>query len=152
MSEDRLALIDELRASAFLAVRFHAALAAHVGINVTDVTCLGVLDKHGPLSPGELARRAGLTRGGAITTAVDRLERAGFVRRSRDSTDRRKVTVILLREGPYARLSAIFDDLASAYANVIAERTATERVALQEFTTQVNSQLEEQIDRLQPPG
>lgn len=149
MSKDGQALIDELRAGAFLAVRFHAAVAAHAGINITDVTCLGVLDKNGPLTPGELAQHAGLTRGGAITTAIDRLERAGFVRRSRDNADRRKVTVELLRDGPYAALTTIFDELAGSYAKVIAARPAAERAALLEFTTQINTRLQEQIDALQ---
>jgi DNA-binding MarR family transcriptional regulator len=44
---------------------------------------------------GELAEMAGLTTG-AITGVIDRLEKARFVRRERDSTDRRKVFVDVL--------------------------------------------------------
>ena len=42
--------------------------------------------------PGELARRTGLTTG-AITGVIDRLEKAGFARRARDSSDRRRVII-----------------------------------------------------------
>ena len=48
---------------------------------------------YGPATPGELAERAGLTAGGGITGVVDRLERAGLVRRSREIGDRRKVVI-----------------------------------------------------------
>jgi DNA-binding MarR family transcriptional regulator len=41
---------------------------------------------------GRLADATGLTTG-AITTAVDRLERAGYARRVRDLADRRRVLV-----------------------------------------------------------
>ncbi|MEU8419995.1 MarR family transcriptional regulator [Micromonospora sp. NPDC048835] len=85
------------RASAQAAVLFHGALAARAGITVTDISCLGVLDKDGPMPAGRLARQVGLTRGGAITAMLDRLEKAGFLRRQRDAGDRRKVTIELVR-------------------------------------------------------
>ena len=44
------------------------------------------------MSAGELADRTGLTTG-AMTTALDRLERAGYARRVRDAGDRRRVFV-----------------------------------------------------------
>ena len=46
----------------------------------------------GRLTAGELAFAAGLSPG-AATTAIDRLERAGFARRVRDPDDRRRVIV-----------------------------------------------------------
>ncbi|WP_393916350.1 MarR family winged helix-turn-helix transcriptional regulator [Halostreptopolyspora alba] len=139
------ALYEELRVGASLAVRLHATLAAHVGINITDVTCLGALDKNGPLTPGALAEHAGLSRGGAITAMVDRLERAGFVRRRRDDEDRRKVIVELVREGPYARLAATFDALYRAYTEVIEDYAEEERRLVLEFNQRVNARLQERI-------
>jgi DNA-binding MarR family transcriptional regulator len=67
-------------------------VADRLGLNRTDMRCLELLFAPEPLSPGELATAAGLTTGG-VTTAIDRLERAGYVARERDSTDRRRVTV-----------------------------------------------------------
>ncbi|MFD6949921.1 MarR family transcriptional regulator [Nocardiopsis sp. TSRI0078] len=147
--DDVRALYEELRVGASLAVRFHSALAAHAGVNITDITCLGALDKNGPMTPGELAEHTGLTRGGAITAVVDRLERAGFVQRRRDSRDRRKVIVELLRDGAYARLAEALDSLGHAYADVIGDHTEEERGLLLEFNRRVNARLQERISELQ---
>lgn len=143
------ALYEELRVGASLAVRFHAALAGHLGINITDVNCLGALDKNGGMSPGELAAHAGLSRGGAITAVVDRLEKAGFVRRRRDDEDRRKVLVELVRDGAYARLTQTFDALDSAYTEVIESYTEEQRDLLLKFNRATNVRLQERIDALQ---
>jgi DNA-binding MarR family transcriptional regulator len=59
-----------------------------------------------PLSPGELAAAAGLTTGG-VTTAIDRLERAGYATRVRDTRDRRRVTV-QPTDKSYAIINEIF--------------------------------------------
>ncbi|WP_433219308.1 MarR family winged helix-turn-helix transcriptional regulator [Dactylosporangium sp. CS-047395] len=67
--------------------------ADRLGINRTDMRCLELLfSDDAEKSPGELAAAAGMTTGG-VTTAIDRLERAGYVTRERDATDRRRVTV-----------------------------------------------------------
>jgi DNA-binding MarR family transcriptional regulator len=63
-----------------------------LGLNRTDMQCLDLALSGGTLTPGELASAAGLTTGG-VTTAIDRLERAGYVARVRDSGDRRRVLV-----------------------------------------------------------
>src|ERR1700684_1456860 len=70
------------------------AAADRIGINATDLNCLNILSFSGQLTAGELARGTGLTTA-SITGVVDRLEDAGFVRRERDATDRRRVVVHL---------------------------------------------------------
>jgi DNA-binding MarR family transcriptional regulator len=59
--------------------------------------CLDVLQREGPVTAGHLAEATGLTTG-AMTVALDRLERAGYARRVRDSGDRRRVLVELTPE------------------------------------------------------
>ncbi|MFC3961906.1 MarR family transcriptional regulator [Nocardia jiangsuensis] len=86
-------LLDELRRYAAQSVVFHSNLASRLGIRVIDLGCLIMLSTDGPLTPGELATRLGISRGGAITSVIDRLEGAGFVRRSPDDSDRRRVRV-----------------------------------------------------------
>ena len=76
------------------AVLFQDAVAKSVGLNSTDLQCANLLLLRGPATPGELAEWSGLTAGGAITSVIDRLERAGLVRRSRDTVDRRRVVVV----------------------------------------------------------
>ncbi|MFI5912486.1 MarR family winged helix-turn-helix transcriptional regulator [Dactylosporangium sp. NPDC051541] len=79
-------------------------VAERLGLNRTDMRCLELLlePEGAAMSPGELAVAAGLTTGG-VTTAIDRLERAGYVTRERDAGDRRRVTV---RPTPLAQQSA----------------------------------------------
>jgi DNA-binding MarR family transcriptional regulator len=85
-------LIDEVRRSQVATDRFDQAVADALGTNRTDMRCVDVLQREGPLSAGALAEQTGLTSG-AMTTALDRLERAGYARRVRDSDDRRRVLV-----------------------------------------------------------
>jgi DNA-binding MarR family transcriptional regulator len=66
--------------------------AARLGLNRTDLRCLGVLAGTGAMTPSELARALGLTSGG-LSIALDRLERAGYVNRSPHPEDRRRVVV-----------------------------------------------------------
>lgn len=87
-------LIAEVRRSQVATARFDQAVASAIGINHTDMACLDVLQREGPLTAGQLAERTGLTSG-SMTTALDRLERSGYAQRVRDATDRRRVLVQL---------------------------------------------------------
>ncbi len=90
-------LIDEVRRSQNATDRFDQAVADAIGLNRTDMRCLDVIDREGPIPAGRLADATGLTTG-AITTVLDRLERAGHARRVRDAGDRRRVLVELTPE------------------------------------------------------
>ncbi len=70
------------------------AIAERLGINVSDLECLTLARAAGDrgVTAGDLAAATALTSG-AITGVIDRLERAGLVRRDRDAADRRKVIV-----------------------------------------------------------
>jgi DNA-binding MarR family transcriptional regulator len=72
-------------------VLYSQQVAERLGINSTDLECLDYVMR-GPVAAGALAEMTGLTTG-AITGVIDRLERAGFVRRESDPDDRRKVLV-----------------------------------------------------------
>jgi DNA-binding MarR family transcriptional regulator len=85
-------LIYEVRRSQNATDRFDQAVADAIGINRTDMRCLDVIQREGPVPAGRLADETGLTTG-AITTVLDRLERAGYARRVRDPDDRRRVLV-----------------------------------------------------------
>jgi DNA-binding MarR family transcriptional regulator len=63
-----------------------------LGINRTDARCVDIVLQRGRVTAGDLALAAGLSAG-AATTAIDRLERAGYARRVRDPEDRRRVIV-----------------------------------------------------------
>ena len=87
-------LIYEIRRSQNATDRYDQAVADAVGVNRTDLRCLDVIEREGRVSAGRLADATGLTSG-AITTVIDRLERAGYARRTTDPRDRRRVLVEL---------------------------------------------------------
>ena len=96
MSSDREQILGELssivRRNQRATDRVDEAANDLLGVNRTDGRCLDILDQHGRMTAGELAREARLTTG-AITAVVDRLERAGYARRVPDPADRRRVLV-----------------------------------------------------------
>jgi DNA-binding MarR family transcriptional regulator len=71
---------------------FDDAAIELLGINRTDLRCMDILGMRAPLTAGQLAEGTGLTTG-AVTAVIDRMERAGWVRRLRDSADWRRVLV-----------------------------------------------------------
>ncbi|MET7667360.1 MarR family transcriptional regulator [Micromonospora luteifusca] len=152
-SLSRVSLVADLyhleRASAQAAVLFHGALAGRAGITVTDISCLGVLDKDGPMPAGRLARQIGLTRGGAITAMLDRLERAGFLRRQRDPGDRRKVTIELVRGEAYERLQQTLDEFSRDYLALIEEYSDEQLHLLTEFSRRSTAILDRHTATLQ---
>lgn len=64
--------------------------ATRLGINQTDLVCLHLLLRNGPMSPGAVANVLGLTTA-AISAMATRLETGGFAFREMDPTDRRRV-------------------------------------------------------------
>jgi DNA-binding MarR family transcriptional regulator len=69
------------------------ALAQYLGIGRTDMRCLDLVIRGGPQTASELGVRLHLTRG-SMTTLIDRLERAGYVRRSDDPSHGRRKLII----------------------------------------------------------
>lgn len=75
--------------------RFDQQTAEELKLHPTDVQFLNLLEVLGHLTPGVLAQSSGLSSGG-VTVVLDRLERAGYVRRLRNPEDRRSVLVELV--------------------------------------------------------
>ncbi|HEY2565576.1 MAG TPA: MarR family transcriptional regulator [Acidimicrobiales bacterium] len=110
---------------------FDDAVANKLGLNRTDFRCVDILDQHQPMTAGALAQATRLTSG-AITFALDRLERAGFVRRIRDETDRRRVLVALV---PAAQRQAarIHEPLVRDARAAMSKYTASELAVICDF-------------------
>lgn len=110
------------------AVMFHTAVGERLGIGASDWKTLDLLDRFGPLTAGELVRHSGLAPA-SVTGVIDRLERRGYVHRTRDEADRRKVVVALNKEplmaaeDPFADLvsglNALYDEYSDAELELI---------------------------------
>jgi DNA-binding MarR family transcriptional regulator len=100
-------------------ILFHQAVADRVGLHVTDLRCLNLLAQSGPLTAGELGQQTGLGTTGAVTRMVDRLERAGYVRRQLDPRDRRRVIIRPVPER-LATLAPYYQGMATAWTDLLA--------------------------------
>jgi len=85
-------LIREMREFIAGAILNNQRVADRLGIHYTDQQVLNLVDLLSDAKPGDLARLTGLTSGG-ITMSLDRLEKAGYVRRERNPDDRRSVII-----------------------------------------------------------
>jgi len=96
---------------------FHMAVAERLGLSLTDLRYLQIIAQAAPVTAGEIAERTGLTTG-AVTRMVDRLEQAGYVQRSRDAADRRRVVVTAEPEA-VARIGPMYEGMAAAWRRVL---------------------------------
>ncbi len=147
-------LIDEMRETTTVTILFHQAIADRLGMNITDHKCAGILARSGPITAGELARRTGLTTG-AITGVIDRLERAGFARRARDPSDRRKVIIQPDPKRIERKIVPLFDSMGRAAARLYERYTAQELSLILDFATRSRAVAEEETRKLQeatPPA
>lgn len=118
--EQRLRELQEaIQRSTMWTVLLHHATASKAGLNVTDAQCINALGLDGPQTPGQLAQLMGITTGGAITAVIDRLEKAGYVKRTRDPDDRRRVIIELVPES-LANYGHYFGPIATAFGEMVA--------------------------------
>jgi DNA-binding MarR family transcriptional regulator len=89
-------------------ILFHQALADVLGFHITDHRCMHFIHSYGAMPAGRLAELTGLTTA-AVTGIIDRLEQAGYVRRTNDPKDRRRTIVEPVRNKKLERtLEMIF--------------------------------------------
>lgn len=151
-TEERQRLAAELRETmqrgTMWTVLLHHTVAGKAGLNVTDLQCLNLLSLDGPVTPGRLAQAMGITTGGAITAVVDRLERAGYVRRGRDPHDRRRVMVELVPEA-MARIADYFEPVAASVQARFSELSDDQLRTLLEFASGNNAAMPDVIKQVQ---
>ncbi|RVW08909.1 MarR family transcriptional regulator [Prescottella agglutinans] len=150
--DDALTIVHRVRA---LTIELHligADFASRNRLHTTDLRaliCLLDADRSGvPATPGLLADELALTS--ASTTAlVDRLERAGHIRRVRDTADRRRV---LLEVTPSAvELGwSFFGPLIGAATETIDDFTPDEQGTIERFLVQMTAAAAATRDQLAP--
>ncbi|MFU0437983.1 MarR family transcriptional regulator [Streptomyces sp. BG2AG] len=125
-------------------------IAGRLGLNITDLTCLGfVLEAQGAgtaATAGELAQRANLTTG-AITGVITRLERAGYARRQSDPADRRRVRVVA-DETAAARLFEVYGRNYQRFAALFADYSPDEIAVLSDWFTRATEIMSTSLDEV----
>ena len=129
----------------------HAShIAASVGINAIDLECLDLLQIHGPLPTGQLAVKAGL-RTATMTSILDRLEKAGFVRRDRSGEDRR-VVIVHIEARAAQEVGPLFSHIATHMAKVEEQFSDDELAIVSRYTKLAASAAIKAIDDLRAPS
>jgi MarR family transcriptional regulator, organic hydroperoxide resistance regulator len=119
------------------AILFNLKVAEDVGINATDMQCLHVLALQGSATPTELAGWSRLTTGG-ITVVLDRLEKAGYIRREPNPKDRRSIIIRPVMPA-LAKLQAIYQSKGQGLAKVLSSYTESELQLLLDFFVRTNA-------------
>jgi DNA-binding MarR family transcriptional regulator len=130
-------LVAQIRRFIAGAILFNQKVADHVGLHLTDMQCVNLLDLLGPVTPGRLAESTGLTTGG-VTAMLDRLEKAGVVRRERNPNDRRSV---LVRVNPkkLRKINALYEGVNERIEAFFSETPEEELRSVADFLARMNA-------------
>ena len=123
------------RASSAATVMFHSTLAAIRGLSATEEKAIDLLQRDGPLSAGELAKRAGLAPA-SVTALIDRLEAKGYARRVPHPSDRRSVLVEIDDERVLAALGPLFADWFASLDELFAGYSDDQLEVILDFLTE----------------
>lgn len=141
-------LTQELRQFNGLGASFFRAAAARIGMTVTDMQVIDLLDSTDSMTAGQLADLTGLTTG-AITGMLNRLEEVGLVRRERDPNDGRRVIVRLEKgKDEMHKISPIFDSIANAWEEIASHYEDEQLEFLLKFLKNSNALSMKEIVRL----
>lgn len=125
------------------------AIAERLGINASDLECLDIAREMADevaVTAGQLADWIGLTSG-AITGVIDRLERAGLVKRQRDPKDRRKV-MVRPTSGASKTVPPLFQPLHDAMCGMWERYSDAQLELILDFLTNVRDVMVEEVGAL----
>lgn len=125
-------------------VMLRNAVSRKLGLNITDMECLSLLSIKGLSTPKELAQYTGMTSG-AATVMLDRLERAGFITRELNPSDRRGLLIKINRKS-MKKLGSVFVGAQTAQSNVIGSYSAKELEIIASFLERAGESVAKQAD------
>jgi DNA-binding MarR family transcriptional regulator len=135
--------VHHLRALVLVLEQHGREFATQNGLSGSDIRALVELLDHEragtPASPTMLARALGLTTA-STTSLLDRLQRAGHVRRVARTDDRRRVNIVVTDSA--TRIGwQFFGPLIAATQTVLDARTPPERTVIDEFLVELTASL-----------
>ena len=122
---------------------FDERVAKKFKLSRTDMRCLEILGRLGPMTAGQLSDESGLSTG-AVTFLLDRLELAGMGKRRRDTDDRRRVWVELV-PAAQKRLQHVQQPIVEEMKQVTRRFKAEELAIVRDFMREAKEVFERQI-------
>jgi len=122
------------------------AVAARLGVTRSDARGLGILVNQEPMAVGELAAAVGLTYP-AASALIDRMERTGYVTRTAQPSDKRRI-LVQTTERARREADAIFADLIAAFVRLAGGYTDAELELLTRFIAANRAILRTQATRI----
>jgi DNA-binding MarR family transcriptional regulator len=142
------AITEKFREMSTETIMFHQAVADVLGLYITDHKCLDLLYRFGAMPAGKLTELTGLTTG-AVTGIIDRLEEAGYVKRTDDPKDRRRTIVEPIRNKKLERkIEVVFNPLHERMHKVMSSYSDSELAFLLDATTEFIDQTREESKKL----
>jgi DNA-binding MarR family transcriptional regulator len=131
------AIVQQIRRFIAGTILRNQKIADEVGLRLTDMQCINVLELAGPTTPGELARSTGLTTGG-VTVMLDRLEKAGYLKREPNPDDRRS---LLVRINPRTleKIDSYYGEINRQMSAFLEKTSEADLRAVVDFFTGMNS-------------
>ncbi|MFC5830902.1 MarR family winged helix-turn-helix transcriptional regulator [Nonomuraea insulae] len=126
--------------------RLNDLVAQRLGVGPTDLLCLHTLNREGPSTAGALSARLGRTTG-AITQMVDRLQKAGYVRRRPHPEDRRSVVIEAIPDA-LGKVAALYTGLDARSRRLMAEFTEDQLAAVHAFLAASHHNAVQESDNL----
>jgi DNA-binding MarR family transcriptional regulator len=118
-------------------ILFNQKVADKIGLHLTDMQCLNLLELLGPTTPGKLAEFMGLSTGG-VTVMLDRLEKAGFIKRAANPADRRSI-LVRINVGKMRKIQPSYAKLNRQMEIFLAETPQAELESVVRFLGRMNT-------------
>lgn len=144
----RRAIGDALRRHGAASTRLVQAFAIGRGMHHSDLQALVAIitadDAGEPLTPARLREHIGLSSAGT-TYVVDRLEEAGYVRRTQDHPTNRRLVRLRYTERGLATVAAFFRPIGRRTGRVMDEFDPAELAIIKRFLTGVADAMGEEV-------
>jgi DNA-binding MarR family transcriptional regulator len=127
-------------------VLFRHVIGERLGVNATDMECLGVIFFKGVATPSELAQYTGLSSG-ATTAMLDRLEKSELIARRPNPKDRRSTHIVMVKETA-EKIAPWFVSLREAQDKIVSSYSEPELELLADFFTRSVTMWEEEREKL----
>lgn len=118
----------------------------HVDLAQVEMDFLDLISRKAPVTPGELASETGLSPA-TVTGILDRLEEGGWIRRTRDVADRRKVIIdVEMKRTP--ELGRLYGGMLGRLHDILDQYSDEQLAVLVDFLRQVRDAGDDTVEEL----